>query len=105
MWQVEAGPSRDKQQNRQSGFPAFWQFRGHAKMKIQTRAGEFKENTSASLSNQSMLGKFTSKSFVTEISVGSIRKKSVEIYCSKGVENHIKQQVDLVLSAVIFPGS
>ena len=74
-------------------------------MRSQTWVGEFKENTHASLSNQSMLGKFTSKSFVTEISVGSIRKKSVEIYCSKGVENHIKQRVDFVLSASIFPGS
>lgn len=74
-------------------------------MKIQTRAGEFKENTRASLSNQSMVGKFTSKSFVTEISVGSVRKKSGEIYCSKGVENHIKQQVGFVLSALVFPGS
>jgi hypothetical protein len=90
MWQVEADPSCDKQHNRQSGFPAFGQFSSHAKMKAQTRVGKFKENTTVSLSNQSMLGKFTSKSFVTEISVGSIRKKSVEIYCSRGVENHIK---------------
>ena len=74
-------------------------------MKIQTRAGDFRENTRVSLSNQSMLGKFTSKSFVTEISVGFVRKKSVEIYCSKGVENHIKQHVGFVLSALVFPGS
>jgi hypothetical protein len=59
MWQVEAGPSCDKQQNRQSGFPAFGQSSSHAKMKTKTRAGEFKKNTRASLSNQSMLGKCT----------------------------------------------
>ena len=63
------------------------------------RAGEFKENTRGFLSNRSMVGKFTSKSFVTEISAGSVRKKSVEIYCSTGVKNHIKQKVSLVLLA------
>lgn len=59
MWQVEAGPSCDKQHNRQSGFPAFRQFSSHAKMRSQTRVGEFKENTGFSLSNQSTLGKCT----------------------------------------------
>jgi hypothetical protein len=60
MWQVEAGPSQDQQQNRQSGFPAFGQSSSHAKVKTKMRAEESKENTRASLSNQSMLGKRTS---------------------------------------------
>ena len=71
-------------------------------MKTQTRSGEFKENTRVSLSNQSTLGKFTSKSFVIEISVGSVRKKSFEIDCSRGVQNHIKYEAGFCLSALIF---